>query len=270
MPWPSLLAAALVLPAQGLAVWLALTASPVSPSGVGLLPAHKHPLVIVPAQLALLAIPLVGAALSPVPLRERLGLVGQLAWRPVLGALACTLAVTQVVIFAACLLRPDVLVDLSILRERAVPVTPALSLLTVLAGSLLPALSEELLYRGFLLRGLLRSWRPGLAIGTSAALFALAHGVDAALAPRFVVGLVLGVAAWRSGSLWPGMVAHFFANFTFLGWSVWIPFPWASTLSPAGHLAGLILSMLTFVFGLLALVGPRYSPPWPRRSSSPC
>ena len=67
---------------------------------------------------------------------------------------------------------------------------------------------EELLFRGLLQGG----GRGLLPLVLSAAVFALAHGVNAFLLPLFWTGLVLGVVARQSGSLLPGMFLHALFN----------------------------------------------------------
>ena len=78
--------------------------------------------------------------------------------------------------------------------------------------SLAPGLCEELLFRGYLQTRLLERWKPGFAILVSSALFALFHITPQAMALAFIVGLFLGVLAWRTGSIWPGVLCHAFIN----------------------------------------------------------
>lgn len=99
----------------------------------------------------------------------------------------------------------------------ALTVVPALSLLTV------PALCEELGWRGFLLAALrpLGTWpaliASGLAwAGWSAPLLALVHreglanllGILLVAATTVLVGVLLGWLRMRSGSVWPATIAH--------------------------------------------------------------
>src|SRR5262249_34575865 len=78
--------------------------------------------------------------------------------------------------------------------------------LVVLA--LLPAVCREVRSRGFILSGLRRRFRPWTAIVLSSLLFALYHNHVFMLLPLFVLGVVLGVLAVRSGSIWPGVLLH--------------------------------------------------------------
>jgi uncharacterized protein len=83
------------------------------------------------------------------------------------------------------------------------------------AGALLLApVTEELLYRGVLLRSLLRRCSPGLAVLISAAVFAGVHladpsiGTVIALPALLLVGLVCGYQAVRTGNLWRPVALH--------------------------------------------------------------
>lgn len=91
--------------------------------------------------------------------------------------------------------------------------------LIVLAMAVVPAVVEELFFRGFLLTALLgEDDRKVRAVVGSAALFAVFHLlVSDALAverllPSFLLGLVLGLLAYRSGSVLPGMLLHLLHN----------------------------------------------------------
>lgn len=67
--------------------------------------------------------------------------------------------------------------------------------------------AEELFYRGLGVR-VLETFGPALAIAGSAIAFGLAHGVLAALPPLVLFGAGLAWVRLRSGSIWPGYVAH--------------------------------------------------------------
>jgi len=71
---------------------------------------------------------------------------------------------------------------------------------------------EEVLFRGLLLQLLRRraGWRS--AIVWSAVLFALYHLNPVVLLPVCLVGMYLALLVWRSGSLYPAIVAHALNN----------------------------------------------------------
>jgi sodium transport system permease protein len=78
-----------------------------------------------------------------------------------------------------------------------------------------PAICEELVFRGVLLRGLVNGMTPLRAVGLSAAIFGAFH-LSTETAIRFLpsawLGLLLGYAVWRTGSLLVGVVMHFVNN----------------------------------------------------------
>lgn len=77
----------------------------------------------------------------------------------------------------------------------------------VLAVVMAP-LTEELLFRGLILRGLLGRWKPWAAITTSALLFAGMHLNPAQMPVAFLLGLVLGFAYVRTRSLGLCVLGH--------------------------------------------------------------
>jgi uncharacterized protein len=85
------------------------------------------------------------------------------------------------------------------------------NMLVVLA--LLPAVAEELFFRGILQRIFIQmTRRPWIGIIITSILFSALHGQFLGFLPRMVLGIVLGALYWYSGSLYPGMVAHFLNN----------------------------------------------------------
>jgi ABC-2 type transport system permease protein/sodium transport system permease protein len=91
--------------------------------------------------------------------------------------------------------------------------------MVVLCFAVVPALVEELFFRGFLFTALAganrRVWVAGVL---SAALFALFHlPVGGALAierlpPTFLMGCILAWVCWKTGSIWPGVLLHTLNN----------------------------------------------------------
>lgn len=81
----------------------------------------------------------------------------------------------------------------------------------LLVVALTPAICEESLFRGFLLSGLLRAG-PVIALVASSLLFGLAHGSIYRLVPTATLGLIIGIARYRTGSLIPGVIVHFLNN----------------------------------------------------------
>lgn len=76
----------------------------------------------------------------------------------------------------------------------------------------LPAIFEELLFRGVIMRGF-SEWGKTTGVVLSAAAFALAHGNTDQLVYQFLIGLAIGFLVTETRSLGVGMIAHFTNNF---------------------------------------------------------
>lgn len=87
----------------------------------------------------------------------------------------------------------------------------ATTLLTIFSVAVLPAVLEELLFRGVLLQPL-RKYGDRLAILLSALMFAICHPTIPQAANAFLMGLCFGVFAVRSGSLLVPMLVHLLYN----------------------------------------------------------
>ena len=85
----------------------------------------------------------------------------------------------------------------------------------LLVFALMPAITEELAFRGYILSGLERTYSTRTAIILSALLFGFLHVLLSLFQQFFgaaLLGLILGAIAVRTGSLWPGVVFHFVNN----------------------------------------------------------
>ena len=83
-----------------------------------------------------------------------------------------------------------------------------------MAIGLLAPFTEELVFRGAILRRLLSSSRLPVwgAIAVSALFFSLVHMNPAQMPHAFVIGLLLGWMYWRTGSILPGVAYHWANN----------------------------------------------------------
>jgi membrane protease YdiL (CAAX protease family) len=111
------------------------------------------------------------------------------------------------------------------------------------------AVSEELLFRGFILRGFEQRLRRSTAIILAALLFAAMHMIPQGIPSYFLAGVVLGIVAIATRSILVPMVVHLIFNMSALallnlagietlGRPLWIP---AGILVPALLIFGLIL-----------------------------
>ena len=83
--------------------------------------------------------------------------------------------------------------------------------LTIIA--ILPALGEELVFRGVVQQQLMRRIaNPWIAILVSAFIFSVAHFQFEGLLPRMLLGIILGWLYWQTRNFWVPVIAHFFNN----------------------------------------------------------
>lgn len=164
---------------------------------------------------------LAGAWFWPGATRENLGLT-----RPTIGSrgvAACVLASLAFVHLGDVLLRawvayvePDAQGLEVVLEQIGRPLAPIFWLVIMAA----PAICEELFFRGFLQRALLRRWRPATVIVVVALCFTAMH-----LPISWMIGVLplsfwLGIVAWRTGSTWPGIACHAFINGYWTAWPI--------------------------------------------------
>ncbi len=79
---------------------------------------------------------------------------------------------------------------------------------TLLLLAVLPAVCEEVAFRGYILTGLERGGSPTFAVAASALMFGMMHLILQQSLAASILGLILGLIALRSGSLFPGMLFH--------------------------------------------------------------
>lgn len=94
-----------------------------------------------------------------------------------------------------------------------VPDTLLSFILCVIEIAVVPALSEEFIFRGVIMQPL-RKFGDMYAILISSLLFSLAHGNIYQAPFSFLVGIVIGYAAVATGSMWTGILIHFLNNFS--------------------------------------------------------
>lgn len=130
-----------------------------------------------------------------------------LAWGPAFLALAVTL-----VMGLAMLLGPFLKSDQAPQRELVELLRgldgwgPTVAMFLVVAG--LAPFFEETLFRGFLLPVLARRWPVAWALLGSALLFGAIHLQPLGLPTLSALGLVLGLAMRRTGSVWTAILVH--------------------------------------------------------------
>jgi sodium transport system permease protein len=88
--------------------------------------------------------------------------------------------------------------------------------LVVMAVAVMPAICEEILFRGVLVRGLATRFVPLVSVAISAIAFSAFHISLVRAVPTLMLGLVYGYIALRARSVIPTILAHFLNNFAAL------------------------------------------------------
>jgi membrane protease YdiL (CAAX protease family) len=182
-------------------------------------PGQALPVAVTVSDVAALWIGLAGAAVwasrrrGTASLAADFGLRVASAWDLVLGA-AVGLAAQYVLI--PVLYLPAEQFDSHLAHQLSAPaqrdtaaahgLVPVVVLFAFLAVG--APIVEELFFRGLLLRGLLGRAPVAVAVVASGLLFALAHFEAVQFAGLAAFGVVLGLLAWRTGRLGPGIAAH--------------------------------------------------------------
>ncbi|MFN2395005.1 MAG: lysostaphin resistance A-like protein [Bacteroidales bacterium] len=91
--------------------------------------------------------------------------------------------------------------------------TISILLFNIFMIAIIPALGEEFMFRGVILR-VLKDWTrsASAAIWLSAILFSFIHMQFLGFIPRMILGILFGYMVVWSGSIWPAVVAHFINN----------------------------------------------------------
>ncbi len=152
-------------------------------------------------QLAFVAAPplIMAVMLTTRPL-QGLGLRRSPAWAWPLAAVLAVATLPPLLEVTSALLRRSP-AALEAMRQEADMAWPA-----ALALAVLPAVCEELAFRGFILTGLLRGFRPLTAVLLSAFLFAVYQMNVFQAAPAFLLGVVLGLLVVRAGGVMPAVL----------------------------------------------------------------
>jgi len=123
------------------------------------------------------------------------GLVNYVAWAiPTMAAAQAIFPKSMVELF-----------DASRIFDRQTPIELAL---VVVGVSVAAPWGEEFFFRGFMQRGLAEHRGAPRAIVVTAFIFSAFHLDPVGLVARFELGVLFGLLAWQSGSLWPAIGAH--------------------------------------------------------------
>ncbi|MBC3539655.1 CPBP family intramembrane glutamic endopeptidase [Rufibacter sediminis] len=104
-----------------------------------------------------------------------------------------------------------------LLRELTLELTKINTIPQLVLGmvvfAVLPAIGEELAFRGIVQQELQRWWKnPHVAIWVAAIIFGAIHMQFYGVVPRIMLGVLFGYLYWWSGNIWVPIVGHFINN----------------------------------------------------------
>ncbi|HBF86066.1 MAG TPA: hypothetical protein DDW54_00145, partial [Clostridiales bacterium] len=126
--------------------------------------------------------------------------------------------------------------------------------LYVILSALLPAVFEEMLFRGIIMRGL-EQYGKVFAVVVSSLMFALMHGNFEQLILQFIGGLAIGTVVMLTGNFVLGSLMHFFNNFFAMIFAAMIN-PLESTAfgiyrATVADAASIVIGIAFLIFGVL-------------------
>jgi sodium transport system permease protein len=122
--------------------------------------------------------------------------------------------------------------------------------LRLLLLALLPAICEEVLFRGFVLTGLRHRFGPVRAVILCGILFGVLHLSPARIPVTAALGIVLAILALRGDSLLPAVLCHALYNGLIIGGDDLLPSAWIVQTGGGGFAPLVIVAA-----GLLAIAG---------------
>lgn len=133
-------------------------------------------------------------------------------------------------------------------------------LLNLILVAVFAGIGEELFFRGVLQRLFIKLFKnPWAGIFVTAFIFSAIHLQFYGFIPRFILGILLGLLYWYSGSLWPAIIAHF-AYDAFAVIMIWFNPALAeqdSVTVPFGNKSILAALSLALIIGIVILMKKR-------------
>jgi uncharacterized protein len=123
-------------------------------------------------------------------------------------------------------------------------------ILSIIVAAIIPAFTEEFLFRGFLQHSLEQRLRPYTAIMVTSIIFALFHFNPVNIIPLFIIGIYLGIVAYTSQSIYLSLFIHFTYNAILV---ILIYTASGTSEMENGEELDLIAAIPMFVFGLASV-----------------
>lgn len=163
--------------------------------------------------------------LSPVPMRERLGLGrargGLVIW---IVAPVATYAISLGFVSMLSALQLEKWIgEIGTIDNLIAPAPLWKQLFALLVIALGAGLGEEVLFRGYMQRRLTQRIGAGWSILIVSTLFGFAHANIVQTPFAFLLGLFVGLLAYRTDSIWPAIWCHAFSNLMAVMVSMFLP-----------------------------------------------
>ena len=126
--------------------------------------------------------------------------------------------------------------------------TPLYALLLILATVIIAPFCEEVLFRGFLQQFLENHWKDiTKAILITSMFFAAFHMNPGWIIQIYLLGIILGYLAWKTGSIFPGLILHSLNNgLALIMQNLHVPFE--NYYTWRNHVSPLFLLLAVFLF----------------------
>ncbi len=124
-------------------------------------------------------------------------------------------------------------------------------IITVIVFGIVPAIVEELVYRGVVFNGLMKSYKPWKAIVFSALIFMLMHFNVYQMVYQFIMGIILATICYYTGSILYSIIFHAINNVVVVLLSYFAPNIFSADLSAIN----IILIILGALAAAAAIVG---------------
>jgi membrane protease YdiL (CAAX protease family) len=126
--------------------------------------------------------------------------------------------------------------------------TPLYALLLIFATVLIAPFSEEILFRGFLQQFLENHWKDVTkAVLITSLFFAAIHMNPGWIIQIYLLGIILGYLAWKTGSVFPGLILHSLNNGMALIMQN-VQVSWINYYTWNNHVSPLFLLLALFLF----------------------
>ena len=211
--------------------------------------------LMVGTQLGLGGLLALAAAASPIPWRDRLGVRWgnrSLAWLPlwILASLGASSLASRVIDVSQSSYGQD-------LSDALASATLPVAVLFVVLGSLLPGITEELVFRGFFQQRLQRRYSGWLSVGLTGVLFAVFHADPLYILAILPLGIWLSFLSWKVDGIVPGMVCHWVNNAVAFSILAFAPGLEAGQGPLAWVVDGVLIASLVAAVGVLLKKSPK-------------